>query len=60
MIKNKNGYLVIGQLALAISILMNHFLRDSEPVSFIIGFLTGLSIVFNLMFVLRMRKEKKE
>jgi len=58
MMKDKNLYLVIGQLALAISILVNHFAKASDLISFIVGFLTGLSIVFNIAFFLRMRKEK--
>jgi hypothetical protein len=56
--KNKNMYLAIGQLSLAISILLNHFIKESAPVSFIIGLLTGLSIVFNLAYVVTVRKEK--
>jgi len=57
-IKNKNLYLVIGQFALAISILLNRFIKDSIPISFIIGLLTGLSIVFNIAFIVSLRKEK--
>jgi len=56
--KNKSIYLVIGQLALAISILLNHFGKGSDLISFIIGFLTGLSIVFNIAFGLGLRKDK--
>jgi len=56
--KNKNIFLVIGQIALAISILLNHFAKDSTPISFVIGLLTGLSIVFNISYALNMRKGK--
>jgi len=56
--KNKNLYLVFGQLALAISILLNHFAKESKMISFIIGFLIGLSIVFNIAFALSLRKNK--
>jgi len=56
--KNKNIYLVVGQFALAISIILNHFVKDSELISFIIGLFTGLSIVFNIAFVLILRKDK--
>ena len=57
-VKNKNNYLAVGQLSLAISILLNHFVEDSGPVSFVIGLLTGLSIVFNIAFIVLFRKEK--
>ena len=55
---NKNIYMAIGQISLAISILLNHFVKEGGSVSFIIGFLTGLSIVFNLAYVIKYRKEK--
>jgi len=58
--KNKNLYLVIGQLALAVSILLNHFGKNSDGISFIIGLLTGLSIVFNITYGLKMRKERSD
>jgi hypothetical protein len=56
--KNKSIYLVVGQLALAISILLNHFAKGSELISFIIGLLTGLSIVFNIKYGLSLRRDK--
>ena len=56
--KNINLFLVIGQFAMAISILLNHFVKDSELISFLIGLLTGLSIVFNIAFIINFRKEK--
>lgn len=58
MIRNKNLFLVIGQFSMAISILLNHFVEESGPISFIIGLLTGLSIVFNIAFIVLFRKEK--
>jgi hypothetical protein len=56
--RNKNLYLAIGQFALAISILLNRFIGDGVLISFIIGLLTGLSIVFNLAFIIGFHKEK--
>ncbi|MBK8943668.1 MAG: hypothetical protein IPM32_00215 [Ignavibacteriae bacterium] len=56
--KNKNIYLVAGQFSLAVSILLNHFVKDNAPVSFFIGLFTGLSIVFNIAFLLAWRKDK--
>jgi ABC-type uncharacterized transport system permease subunit len=58
LMKNKNIFLVIGQIALAISILLNHFAKDSTLISFSIGLLTGLSIVFNISYALNMRQLK--
>ena len=54
--RNKNIYLVVGQLALAAGILLSHFMKDSEPVSFLVGFFVGLSIVFNLVYAFTLRK----
>jgi hypothetical protein len=59
-IKNKNIYIVIGQFALAVSILLNQFMKDSMPVSFLIGLFTGLSIVFNIAFLISYRKDQSK
>jgi hypothetical protein len=56
MIKNNNVFLAVGQISMAISILLNHFAKDGALISFLIGFLTGLSIVFNLAFLLFYKK----
>jgi uncharacterized membrane protein YuzA (DUF378 family) len=58
MIKDKNTFFAIGQISLAISILLNHFAGNSSMISFSIGFLTGLSIVFNIAYFILFRKEK--
>jgi hypothetical protein len=50
-------FLVLGQLVLAVSIVLNHFVRESAPVSFAIGLLTGLSIVLNVVVILGIKKE---
>ena len=55
---NKNLYLAIGQLAMAVSILLNRFAEDTAPVSFIIGLLTGMSIVLHFAFSFSVRREK--
>ena len=54
--KNKNLFIVIGQLSLAVSIILNHFVKENEFVSFLIGLFTGLSIVFNFAFLLNRKK----
>lgn len=58
MIKDKNIFFSIGQFSLAISVLLNHFADDGSLVSFVIGFLTGLSIVFSVAYLILFRKEK--
>lgn len=56
--KNKNYFLVAGQLTLAASILLGHFVKQSAPISFLIGMMTGLSIVFNLYYLVTLRRTK--
>ena len=56
--KKPQVFLAVGQIALAVSILLSRFVKESGFVSFIIGLLTGLSIVFNLAFLIDYRKEK--
>ena len=58
--KNRNIYLVVGQISLAISILLNHFAKGTNLISFIIGMLTGLSIVFNIAYGLSLLKGKSK
>jgi hypothetical protein len=58
--KRYNLFLAIGQFALAISILLNHFVKESHTISFIIGFLTAISIVFNFAFIINWRKENNK
>jgi len=60
MIKDKNILFAAGQISLAISILLNHFVNATGLISFIIGFLTGLAIVFNLAYLILFRKEKSK
>ncbi len=56
--KNNNIFLVVGQISLAVSILLNHFVKENEIVSFIIGVLTGLALVLNTAFLINRRKIK--
>ena len=58
--KDKNLYLVIGQFAMAIGILLNNFFKGNDLISFVVGFLVGLSIVLNIAYALRLRKEKPQ
>ena len=56
MIKNKNFLLVVGQFSLAGCILLNNFIKDNNAVSFIVGLLAGLSIVMNIAYLIKYRK----
>jgi hypothetical protein len=60
MMKNKNILFASAQILLAISIILNHFIRESGPVSFIIGFCTGFSIVLNIAALIHYRKGVKQ
>lgn len=56
--KNKNMYFIVGQFSMAIGVLLDVFVKDSRPISFVSGLFIGLSLVFNLVFGLGMRKDK--
>jgi len=58
--KASNLYVVLGQLALAVSIILNHFLKETTPVSFAIGILAGLSIGLNIIVIWVITKDKRE
>lgn len=58
MIKDKDILFAIGQLTLALSLLLHRFANESGMISFIIGACTGLSIVCNIAFLIRYRNEK--
>ncbi len=47
-----------GLLSLAIALLIERFFPSSEGLSFIAGFLFGISLVFNLSYITRLRKAK--
>lgn len=51
--------LPIGIFALAVAILMERFLPSSQGYNFIEGFLFGISIVFNMSYVFRLRNQQK-
>jgi len=47
-----------GLLSLAIALIIERFFPSSEGFSFIAGFLFGISLVFNLSYITRLRKAK--
>jgi len=40
--------------------IINHFVKDNEFVSFLIGVFTELSIVYNISFLLSSRKKRNK
>jgi hypothetical protein len=55
--KNRNYLLAVGQLSFAIGIILNHFFRENDFIAFLGGLLIGLSIVSNIVFLVRYRKD---
>ncbi len=55
-ITNHKLALPIGLLSLAIALIIERFLPSSDGFNFIAGFLFGISIVFNLSGISRLRK----
>ena len=56
--KKSHVLLAVGQISLAVSILINHFAKGNDFASFITGLLVGLSLVFNVAFLINQRKIK--
>jgi len=50
--------LPIGLSSLAIALIIERFLPSSNGFNFITGFLIGISVVFNLSGILKLRKAK--
>ena len=62
--KNKNLLFALGQFSLFFGILgflVNYFILNHNPiVAFITGVLLGLSLILNLAFLIRMRKNNRQ
>lgn len=52
-------YFVLGQGSLVISVILYRFFTPTMPLLFGIGLFTGLSIVFNIVFLVKKVKEIK-
>jgi len=57
-ITNHKWALPAGLLSLAIALIIERFFPNSEGLSFIAGFLFGMSLVFSLSYVTKLRKSK--
>jgi hypothetical protein len=55
----KNIYLTLGVLTLAASLILKRFVGDYGINAFLVGMLTGMSIVFNITFLVYWRKMKQ-
>ena len=56
--KKRNPTYLTAQLALAGGLLLHEAMTDNKVVTFISGFLIGLSLIFNIYFYFRLRKDK--
>jgi hypothetical protein len=56
--KNKNLYFVALQILYAFGILFHHYSKVNDPISFIIAILTGLLIIFNIIYGMSLWKDK--
>lgn len=57
-ITNHKLALNIGVLSLAIALVIERFLPSNNGLDFIAGFLFGISIVFNMSYIGKLRKAK--
>jgi len=57
-ITNHKLAIPVGLLSLAIALIIERFLPSNDGLNFIAGFLFGISIVFNLSGISRLRKTK--
>jgi len=57
-ITNHKLAIPVGLLSLAIALIIERFLPSNDGLNFIAGFLFGISIVFNLSGISRLRKAK--
>ena len=58
MIKDKNVVLSLGMFSLTFAILLGRYVDSTPLVSFIEGMLYGLSLVFNIFFLIKLRSTK--
>lgn len=50
----------IGVLSLVAALLIERFLPSNEGLNFISGFLIGISLVFNISYIARLRKNRNK
>jgi len=49
---------MVGQLSMAIGVLLTVFAKDGTPISFVSGLFIGLSLFFHFAFGLGLRKDR--
>jgi hypothetical protein len=57
-ITNHKLAMPIGLLSLAIALIIERFLPSNQGLDFLAGFLIGISIVFNMSYISKLRKAK--
>lgn len=58
--KNSTVYFVVAQGSLVVSVVLNRFFPATMPLLFLIGLFTSLSIVFNIVFLVKKGKEIRQ
>ena len=59
-IKNDNVLIVFGMLSLTIAILLSRYVHENSYVAFMEGLLYGLSVTFNIAYLIRFRRKKEK
>ena len=57
-IKNYTTYAGLGGLCLSVSLILNRFLPDIPASDFLQGVFLGMSLVFNIYFLIQWRRER--
>jgi hypothetical protein len=57
-ITNHKLAMPLGLLSLAIALIIERFLPSNQGLDFLAGFLFGISIVFNMSYISKLRKAK--
>jgi hypothetical protein len=57
-ITNHKLAMPLGFLSLAIALIIERFLPSNQGLDFLAGFLFGISIVFNMSYISKLRKAK--
>ena len=60
MIKDKNTLIVLGMFSLVIAILLGRYAEHTAAISFFEGMFYGLSLVFNIFYLILARKSRTQ
>jgi len=60
MIKDKNILIALGMFSLVIAILLGRYIEHTATIAFFEGMLYGMSLVFNIFYVVLSRKGRTQ